>query len=40
MTTLMIPASDVSFWSIFVTAVVPVGILLVGFGIWLKRRKQ
>lgn len=40
MTTLMVPASDVSFWSIFVIAVMPVSILLVGFGIWLKRRKQ
>lgn len=40
MTTLMVPAGDVSFWSIFVTAVLPVSILLVGFGIWLKRRKQ
>jgi ABC-2 type transport system permease protein len=40
MTTLMVPSSDASFWSIFVTAVVPVTILLVGFGIWLKRRKQ
>lgn len=40
MTALMVPSSDASFWSIFVTAVVPVTILLVGFGIWLKRRKQ
>ena len=40
MTTLMVPASDVSFWSIFVTAVVPVSILLIGFVIWLRRRKQ
>lgn len=40
MTTLTVPASDMSFWSIFVTAVIPVGILLIGFGIWLKRRKQ
>lgn len=40
MTTLMVPASDVSFWSIFVTAILPVSMLLVGFAIWLKRRKQ
>ena len=40
MTALMVPSSDASFWSIFVIAVVPVTILLVGFGIWLKRRKQ
>ena len=38
--TLTISAADVSFWSIFVTAVIPVCILLVGFGIWMKRRKQ
>lgn len=40
MTTLMISAGDASFWSILVTAVIPVTILLIGFGIWLKRRKQ
>lgn len=40
MTALMVPSSDASFWSIFVTAVLPATILLVGFGIWLKRRKQ
>ena len=38
--TLTISAADVSFWSIFVTAVIPVCILLIGFGIWMKRRKQ
>ena len=37
---LTISAADVSFWSIFVTAVIPVCILLAGFGIWMKRRKQ
>lgn len=39
-TSLMVPAADVSFWSIFVTAVLPAGVLIIGFGIWLKRRKQ
>ena len=38
--TLTVPAADVSFWSIFVTGIIPVCILLVGFGIWMKRRKQ
>lgn len=38
--TLTIPAADASFWSIFVTAVVPVVILVIGGGIWMKRRKQ
>lgn len=39
-TSLTIPAADVHFWSIFVTAVIPVGVLILGFGIWIKRRKQ
>ena len=38
--TLTIPVADASFWSIFVTAVVPVVILVIGGGIWMKRRKQ
>lgn len=38
--TLTIPAADASFCSIFVTAVVPVVILVIGGGIWMKRRKQ
>lgn len=38
--TLTIPAADASFWSIFVTAVVLVVILVIGGGIWMKRRKQ
>ena len=38
--TITIPAADASFWSIFVTAVVPVVILVIGGGIWMKRRKQ
>ena len=38
--TLTIPAADASFWSIFETAVVPVVILVIGGGIWMKRRKQ
>lgn len=38
--TLTIPAADASFWSIFVTAVVPAVILVIGGGIWMKRRKQ
>ena len=38
--TLTVSAADVSFWSIFVTGIIPVCILLVGFGIWMKRRKQ
>ena len=37
---LTISAADVNFWSILVTAVIPVCILLIGFGIWMKRRKQ
>ena len=37
---LTISAADVSFWSIVVTAVIPVCILVIGFGIWMKRRKQ
>ena len=39
-TALTIPAADVNFWSIFVTAVIPVCVLVIGFIIWLKRRKQ
>ena len=38
--TLTVSAADVSFWSIFVIAVIPVCTLLIGFGIWMKRRKQ
>lgn len=37
---LLIPATDVHFWSIFVTAVIPLAVLILGFGIWMKRRKQ
>ena len=40
MTTLTVSAGDAAFWSIFVTAIIPVSILLIGFVIWLKRRKQ
>lgn len=39
-TTLTIPAADASFWSIFVTGFLPVCALLIGFMIWLRRRKQ
>ena len=39
-TTLTVPTADISFWSIFVTGVLPVCTLLMGFGIWMKRRKQ
>ena len=39
-TRLMVSTADINFWSIFVTGVIPVCILLVGFGIWIKRRKQ
>ena len=39
-TALTIPAADVNFWSIFVTAVIPVCVLVIGFIIWMKRRKQ
>lgn len=39
-TTLTVPTADINFWSIFVTGVLPVCILLIGFGIWMKRRKQ
>ena len=38
--TLTVPTADINFWSIFVTGVLPVCILLIGFGIWMKRRKQ
>lgn len=37
---LVIPASDANFWSIFVTAILPLSVLALGFGIWMKRRKQ
>ena len=39
-TTLTVPTADINFWSIFVTGVLPVCILFIGFGIWMKRRKQ
>lgn len=39
-TTLTIPAADASFWSIFVMAVVPAFLIILGGGIWMKRRKQ
>lgn len=39
-TTLTVPAADASFWSIFVTAIIPICVLGVGFLIWMKRRKQ
>ena len=39
-TTLTVPTADINFWSIFVTGVLPVCTLLIGFGIWMKRRKQ
>ena len=39
-TSLVIPASDANFWSIFVTAILPLSVLALGFGIWMKRRKQ
>ena len=38
--TLTVPAAEVSFWSIFVTAVLPICVLVIGFVIWLRRRKQ
>ena len=38
--TLTIPAADASFWSIFVMAVVPAFLVILGGGIWMKRRKQ
>lgn len=38
--TLTITAADANFWSICVMAVLPVCVLLIGFGIWMKRRKQ
>ncbi len=37
---LVIPASDANFWSIFVTAILPLSVLALGVGIWMKRRKQ
>ena len=39
-TTLTVPTADINFWSIFVTGVLPVCTRLIGFGIWMKRRKQ
>lgn len=39
-TSLVIPAADANFWSIFVTAVLPLCVLALGFTIWMKRRKQ
>lgn len=39
-TSLVIRASDANFWSIFVTAILPLSVLALGFGIWMKRRKQ
>lgn len=39
-TTLTIPAADASFWSIFVMAVIPAFLMIIGGGIWMKRRKQ
>lgn len=39
-TTLTVPTADINFWSIFVTGVLPVCTLLIGFGVWMKRRKQ
>ena len=39
-TTLTIPAADASFWSIFVMAIVPAFLVILGGGIWMKRRKQ
>lgn len=39
-TSLVIPAADANFWSIFVTAVLPLCVLALGFAIWMKRRKQ
>ena len=37
---LLIPATDVHFWSISVTVIVPLAVIILGFGIWMKRRKQ
>lgn len=37
---LNLTAYDVSFWSLVTMAVIPVLFLLVGFVIWMKRRKQ
>lgn len=39
-TSLVIPAADANFWSIFVTAMLPLCVLALGFAIWMKRRKQ
>lgn len=39
-TSLVIPAADANFWSIFVTAMLPLCVLALGFTIWMKRRKQ
>lgn len=39
-TSLMVSTADINFWSIFVTGVLPVCVLLTGFGIWMRRRKQ
>lgn len=39
-TSLVIPAADANFWSIFVTTMLPLCVLALGFAIWMKRRKQ
>ena len=39
-TSLVIPASDANFWSVFVIVILPLSVLALGFGIWMKRRKQ
>lgn len=39
-TTLIIPAADAAFWSVFVMIVIPVFLLIFGGAVWMKRRKQ
>lgn len=39
-TTLIIPAADAAFWSVFVMVLIPAFILISGGIVWLKRRKQ
>ncbi len=39
-TYLVVPESDAGYWAVITCGVIPVGFLIFGFVIWLKRRKQ
>ena len=36
---LTLTAYDASFWKIIIMGLIPVAFLVIGFGVWLKRRK-